>query len=387
MKTWRRLLKLLFAFGAIVLIIAVFIAIFGALAPSSRDSGGLLVTNTPFPTPASLEDYLLNFYLQQHAADIDTPASSDATPVVFSILPGELPVDVATRLQSQGLVKDPDLFLKLAKYLRVDTNIQAGEYVLKRTMKPPEILDAFQHGRAKTVTVTVRPGWRAEEIADYLATLGLQNYDKDEFLRLVKAGNFDYAFLKDRPKNATPSVEGFLFPETYNVPYDVPTATLITLMLDTFNSRVNEGTRQKAAAQKMTLYEVVALASIVEREAVVADERAVIASVFLNRIKKKMFLQADSTAQYAIGYQAATKQWWKSPVTIEELSNANSPYNTYRNPGLPPGPICNPSLASIVAAADPAQSDYLFYFSKGDGTHAFGKTFEEHQQNQQKYGK
>lgn len=387
MKTMRRLFTLIFVLVLMVLVIGVFMTIFNAFSPAPRDGDGLLVTNTPFPTPATLEDYYLNFYLQQHANDLNEPASGDATPVVFSILPGELPVDVATRLQSQGLVRDADLFMKLAKYMKVDTKIQAGEYILRRTLKPPEILDAIQHGRAKTVTVTVRPGWRAEEIAEYLATLGLQTYNKDEFLRLVKAGNYDYTFLKDRPKTASPSLEGFLFPETYNVPFDAPTATLVTLMLDTFNSRVTEATRQKAAAQKLTLYEVVTLASIVEREAVAAEERQVIASVFYNRVKKKMFLQADSTAQYAIGYQTATKQWWKTPVTIDELSNANSPYNTYRNPGLPPGPIANPSLASIVATADPAQTDYLFYFSRGDGTHAFAKTFEEHQQNQLKYGK
>jgi peptidoglycan lytic transglycosylase G len=381
------LLKLFVALAFVAVVVGSFIAIFNAFSPSSRGGDELLVTNTPFPTPSSFEDYLLSFYLQQHTGDLDAPASDDATPVVFSILPGELPADVATRLQNQGLIKDSDLFMRLAKYTQADIKIQAGEYVLRRTMKPPEILEAIQHGRAKTIIVTVRPGWRAEEIADYLSTLGLQSFSKDEFLQLVKAGNVDYAFLKDRPKGASPSVEGFLFPETYNVPYDVPTATLITLMLDTFNSRVTEATRQKAAAQKLTLYEVVTLASIVEREAVAADERPIIASVFLNRIKKKMLLQADSTAQYAIGYQTATKLWWKSPVTIDELSNVNSPYNTYRNPGLPPGPISNPSLSSINAAADPAQTDYLFYFSKGDGTHAFARTYEEHQQNQARYGK
>jgi UPF0755 protein len=279
------------------------------------------------------------------------------------------------------------LFLNLVKYEKVGTKIQAGEYVLRKTMTVDEIIDAVQHGLAKMITVTIRPGWRAEEIADYLATLGFKNYNRDQFLKLVREGKFDYAFLKDRPKNALPSLEGFLFPESYNVPYDITNDALITLMLDTFEQRVTDKTRQEIAAQKMTMLEALTLASIVEREAVVANERPIIASVFLNRIKKKMFLQSDSTAQYALGYQATTKQWWKSPVTIDELAGVNSPYNTYRNAGLPPGPICNPSLASIVAAAEPAQTEYLYFFSKGDGTHAFAKTYEEHQQNQQKYQK
>jgi UPF0755 protein len=215
----------------------------------------------------------------------------------------------------------------------------------------------------------------------------LKNYTKEQFLKLVREGKFDYAFLKDRPKTAPQGLEGFLFPETYNVPLDISNEFMITLMLDTFNSRVTDAMRQKAAAAKITLYEAVTLAAIVEREAVAANERAIIASVFWNRVKKKMLLQSDSTAQYALGYQPATKQWWKSPVTIEELVAVKSPYNTYLNPGLPPGPICNPSLASIVGAIEPAQTDYLFFYSKGDGTHVFAKTYEEHLQNQQKYQK
>jgi UPF0755 protein len=326
-------------------------------------------------------------YLQQHKDELSAPASNDPTPVQFTIAPGELPADVAARLQKQGLIKSADLFINLVKYKHVATKIQAGDYVLKRTLTMDEIVDALQHGLAKVIPITIVPGWRAEEIADYLATLSLKNYNKEDFLKLVREGKFDYAFLQDRPKGAPTSVEGFLFPETYNVPLDISTSFLITLMLDTFNSRVTDKLRQETTAAKRTLYDEVSMASIVEREAVVPSERSIIASVFWNRVSKKMYLQADSTAQYAIGYQALTKQWWKSPVTIDELSNANSAFNTYRVAGLPPGPICNPSLAAITAAIEPAQTDYLFFFAKGDGTHVFAKTYEEHLQNQTKYQK
>ena len=361
----------------------VFVYVYNLFTPNT--DGGLFVTSAGVPTPRSVEDMALYLYLQQHKDELLAPAGTDPTSVRFTISPGDLPSDIAVRLEKQGLVKSADLFLNLVRYEKVGTKIQAGEYVLRKTMTMDEIIDAIQHGLARMITVTIRPGWRAEEIADYLATRDLKNYDKDQFLKLVREGKFNYAFLKDRPRNAPPSLEGFLFPESYNVPYDITNDALITLMLDTFGQRVTDKTRQEIAAQKMTLYEAVTLASLVEREAVVTNERPIIASVFLNRIKKKMFLQSDSTAQYALGYQTATKQWWKSPVTIDELANVNSPYNTYRNMGLPPGPICNPSLASVVAAAEPAQTDYLYFFSKGDGTHAFAKTFEEHQQNQQKY--
>ena len=385
MRTLRRLFAFLFIALCVAFVCGVFLYIYNMFTPKA--DSGLFITSAGVPTPRSVEDMALYLYLQQHKDELLAPASTDPTPIRFTISLGDLPADVAASLEKQGLVKSADLFLNLVKYEKVGTKIQAGEYVLRKTMTMDEIVDAIQHGLAKMITVTIRPGWRAEEIADYLATLGLKNYNKDQFLKLVREGKFDYAFLKDRPKTASASLEGFLFPESYNVPYDITNDALITLMLDTFGQRVTDKMRQEIAAQKMTMLEALTLASIIEREAVVANERPIIASVFLNRIKKKMFLQSDSTAQYALGYQSATKQWWKSPVTIDELAGVNSPYNTYRNAGLPPGPICNASLASIVAAAEPAQTEYLYFFSKGDGTHAFGKTFEEHQLNQQKYQK
>ncbi|MCX7839425.1 MAG: endolytic transglycosylase MltG, partial [Anaerolineae bacterium] len=363
MKTLERLLAILFVVFSLLFVCGLFVYIYNTLTPKA--DGSLLVSSAPIPTPRSIEDIALYLYLQQRQDELRRPAGTDPTPVRFTISPGELPATVAARLQQQGLITNAELFLNLVKYKKVATKIQAGEYVLRKTMTMDEIIEAIQHGLARMITITIRPGWRAEEIADYLATLGLKNYQRDQFLRLVREGKFDYAFLKDRPKNALPSLEGYLFPETYNVPYDIANDTLIALMLETFGKRVSDKTRQQIAAQKMTLYEAITLASIVEREAVVANERPIIASVFLNRLKKKMFLQADSTAQYALGYQSATKQWWKSPVTIEELASVNSPYNTYRNLGLPPGPICNPSLASIVAVAEPAQTEYLFFYSKG----------------------
>lgn len=384
MKVFRRLLKFIFALIAIAVVIGAFVLIFNALAP--RSDGGLLVVSKGFPTPASVADIPLGLYLQQHQAELNTPASDDPTPVLFTILPGELPADVSIQLQNQGIIRDADLFLKLIKYEHIDTKIQAGEYVLRRSMKMDEIIEALQHGRARAVAVIVRPGWRAEEIAEYLASLGLVNFNKDKFLQSVKNGSFDYAFLRDRPRGALPTNEGFLFPETYNVPFDIPNDTLITLMLDTFNQRVTDKMRQQAASAKLTMFEVVTLASIVEREAAVPSERPVIASVYLNRLKKKLLLQADPTVQYAMGYQAASKQWWKTPITLEEYQHVDSPYNTYLHPGLPPGPICNPSLASITAVLEPAQTEYLYFVGKGDGSHVFAKTYEEHQQNLQKYG-
>jgi UPF0755 protein len=388
MKMLRDLLLFVAVLISISLVVGVFFFIYSALSPSKpeEDNGGVLVRSAPFPTAVSLEDVPLGLFLQQHQDELNTPAGNDPTPMSFTVLPGELPTDVAGHLQKQGLIKSADLFVQWVKYRHIGNKIQAGEYALKSTMTIDEIAEALQHGRAKTISVSIRPGWRAEEVADYIATLGLVNVSKDQFLAAVKSGKYDYAFLRDRPKTASASLEGFLFPETYNVPFDTSVDTLMTIILNTFDQRVTAKMRQEATASKMSMYEVMTLAAIVEREAAVASERPTIASVYLNRIKKKQFLQADPTVQYAMGYQAATKQWWKSPVTLDEYQNVNSPYNTYLHGGLPPGPICNPSLAAIQAVLEPDQTDYLFFLGKGDGSHVFAKTYDEHQQNMQKYG-
>ncbi len=385
-KMLRNMLRLLVVLIAFAMVVGVFVFIYTAMTPTNREPSGVFATGKPFPTAASFEDLPLAFYLQLKQSDLDTPAGTDATPVMFTITPGELPADVAAHLQDEGLIKDADLFVKWVKYLHVGNRIQAGDFVLRRNMALNEIIEALQHGRAKTVTFTIRPGWRAEEVAEYLQTTGLSNYSKELFLQSIKNGKSDLALLQDRSKGAPSSLEGYLFPETYNVPFDTSVDGLLTLVLGTFDQRVTDNMRKQAAASKMTLYEVVTLASIVEREAAVPSERPMIASVYLNRLKKKQLLQADPTVQYALGYQTATSKWWKSPISLDEYQNVKSPYNTYMNAGLPPGPICSPSLDSIRAVLEPAQTDYFFFLGKGDGSHVFSKTYEEHQQNMAKYG-
>jgi len=156
-------------------------------------------------------------------------------------------------------------------------------------------------------------------------------------------------------------------------------------MLDTMQSRLPIGWEGMAAAQGLSLYEVLTMASIVEREAVVPEERPLIASVYLNRLQQGMYLQADPTVQYAMGFQPDTGQWWKTPVTLEEYEGVNSPYNTYLYPGLPPGPISSPGADAILAVLQPDESPYLFFLARGDGSHIFAETFEEHQRNIQLY--
>lgn len=168
------------------------------------------------------------------------------------------------------------------------------------------------------------------------------------------------------------------------MPIQVDIGTMVDIMLNGFDSRVSAELRSDIASQGKTLFEVLTVAAIVEREAVMAEERPVIASVYLNRLKKGMYLQADPTVQYAKGYDETDERWW-GHMLQEEAVTTQSPYNTFLHPGLPPGPICNPGLAAIEAVVYPAETDYLFFYSKGDGSHAFAITYEGHLRNQAQY--
>jgi len=208
--------------------------------------------------------------------------------------------------------------------------------------------------------------------------------DQEEFILLVRDDAFHYDFLRDRPADAPRTLEGFLFPDTYQFPVNITTTSVIDVMLQNFDRRVTIEMRQQALDNGLDLFQALTLASIVEREAVVPEERPIIASVYLNRLRLGMYLEADPTVQYAKGYDSESGRWWPS-LSLEELREVESPFNTFTHPGLPPGPICSPGLASIEAVLNPAQTDYLFFHATGDGSHAFAETFEEHLENQSRY--
>ena len=331
-------------------------------------------------------DLAYAFQLQQYQDLLEKPPSNDRSEVNFTVEEGELPIDVTARLEKEGLIENADAFLLLLKCRHAAERIQAGDHVMRRNMIMDEVILSLQRGTTRGVTITIRPGWRAEQIADYLATVNLPQFDKQEFLDIVKEGGANFAFLQDRPRNGSPGLEGYLFPETYQVLQGITAPQLVNRLLSEFDQRVTPDMRAQAATQGLTLQEAITLASIVERETVKSEEAPLIASVYLNRIKAKTYLNADPTVQYAIGWVPESKQWWKTPVTLEEYQKVNSPYNTYLNPGLPPGPIAAPSMNSIQAVLNPAQSDYFYFLATGDGGHVFARTLEEQNANLGKYG-
>jgi len=371
-----RLLLFLVALGAIVVIVGGGIWYF-----QSRGQGETTIALNEVPggrEPEGVEDLALSLYLQSRAEEINEPISDDPTSISFIIQPGETAIGIGERLQEQGLITDATLFRRFLQYNGLDASLEAGEYQLRRNMTMREIAESLQNSLMVEVAITIPEGWRAEQVADLLAAENIM--DGSIFLAAVRQGDvIDHPLLADRPAGA--NLEGYLFPETYRLPAQATPEDLLTRMLDTMQARLPIGWESMAAAQGLSLYEVITLASIVEREAVVPAERPTIASVYLNRLKEGMYLQADPTVQYAMGYQPDTGQWWKTPVTLEEYENVNSPYNTYLYPDLPPGPIASPGASSIAAVLQPAQTTYLFFLGRGDGSHIFANTFEEHEQN------
>ena len=335
----------------------------------------------------TLEDYVIELYLRIQEPALLRPAGSSSTRVRFRVAPGETASQIADRLQQAGLISDANLFRLYVRREGISQNLEAGEFELSPNMNIPAIVAALQEARIQDVMVTIPEGLRAEEVSEILQQFDIT--DGDAFLAIVRSGDLasigldGYPILADRPPGA--SLEGYLFPDTYRFPLRAEPREVLRLFLDNFDLKFTPELRQEATSRGLSIYQVLTLASIVEREAVRADERPLIASVYLNRLAQGMLLNADPTVQYAMGFQPDTGRWWKTPVTLEEYNSVISPYNTYLNPGLPPGPICSPGLSAIEAVIRPAQTDYLYFVATGDGGHVFASTAEEHQANVARY--
>jgi len=335
--------------------------------------------------PEDIEDVAVGLILQARVDEINTPLSNDPASVAFTIEPGETAQSVGVRLQEMGLITDGELFRRYLSYNGLDVSIEAGDYELRRNMNMVDIGQALQKAKFEEVTITIPEGWRAEEVAEYLTEEGAM--DGGLFLDVVRSGaGIDHPLLADRPVGAT--YEGFLFPDTYRLAVNSPPEDLIRRMVDNLAGKLPANTFDLASRQGLTLFHVITLASIVEREAVHSEERPIIAGVYLNRLKPdslEPYLRADPTVQYAMGYQPETDQWWKTPVTLEEYAAVDMPYNTYLYPGLPPGPIASPGISSIVAVLEPQQTNYLYFVASENGFHVFAETFAEHQRNVEAY--
>ena len=341
---------------------------------------------TASPNLNPVEAVYLHNYLSGREADLQQPIGTGSDPVAFTIAPGEGANQIANNLAQTGLLNDAELFVNYARYYGLDSQMVAGDFLLNPQATIPDLANALTKHQTivQEITLNFLAGWRTEEMARYLEAIQPAQIDPDQFLAIVNRQRplalDDHDFLTSHPDDA--SLEGYLFPDSYTIATDTTADELVTLMLTRFGEQITPAMRQAFGAHGLSLREAIILASVVGREGVVVAERPFIAGVFLNRLAIGMPLQADPTVQYALGYQADSDTWWKNPLTWEDLQ-VDSPYNTYMIDGLPLGPIMNPSLSSLQAVAEPAESDYYFFVADcapdATGLHLFSETYEEHE--------
>ncbi|WP_051276609.1 endolytic transglycosylase MltG [Desulfovirgula thermocuniculi] len=283
--------------------------------------------------------------------------------------------EIGWLLQEKGLVRSGGAFSFYARLKGVDSQLKAGRYTFTTSMPLGELVDRLVAGEAEVRVVTIPEGFTVNQIADLLEREGLAS--RQEFLTAAANADFPYPFIKNLPPGPN-RLEGYLYPDTYYLGYNLAPQEIIEMMLSRFAQKMKELDYSRRAEQAgLTLHQAVTIASMVEREAKVDEERPLIAGVILNRLRLGMPLQVDATVQYALGTHRA-KLYYRD-------LGVNSPYNTYLFSGLPPGPIACPGEASLLAAVLPARTEYLYYVARPDGTHAFARTLEEHNANKKKY--
>lgn len=317
----------------------------------------------------------------------DAPVNGDSSPRAFEIREGQSAVEIGRALEQQGLIRSALVFRLIVQSRNAEAKLGRGTYVLGSSMTTGQIVDALLAGPATRGRVfTIPEGWRAIQVGDHLERLG---YVKaTDFLEVVakpeRVAPFNHLI------GDVPSLEGYLFPETYEIDSDAKSEAIVQRMVREFDRRMKGELRAKAQALELTLHQAVTLASIIEREAVVPEERRRISGVFHNRLRAGMPLQADATVQYALDSRdlqaAASFDFWKRDLTSEDLA-ISSPFNTYLVKELPPGPICSPGLASLEAAVTPEATDFYYFVAKGGGSHVFARTLAEHNRNVREAGK
>jgi UPF0755 protein len=297
--------------------------------------------------------------------------------------------EIGADLAELGVIRSGRQFEMLVELMGVAGLLAAGEHLLRTgssTLAAIEALTVRESG--PVVRMTFPEGIRFEEMAEIVEESGLAS--AADFLAAVERAEPPPEIAETLPPGA--NLQGYLFPDTYILPEGSTADDLVQLMIETFLVRFSAALRQSALEQGLDLHQAVTLAAIVEREAVIPEERPLIAGVFLNRINANDLIGADPTVQYAVAeldpLSVQQNGWWKRELTLEDLA-LDSPYNTRKFPGLPPGPITNPGLASLEAVANPEETDYYYFFAnakEGDGSHVFAVTQEEHDRNQQEFG-
>jgi UPF0755 protein len=333
----------------------------------------------PAPNLSLVQRISLSASLLLQADQLTEPLNRFGDEREFQIEMGESISSIVGRLWEAQLIRDPSSLRMYLQYSGKDTRIQAGTYRLSSAMSAQEIALELLDATPERVNFHILPGWRIDEISVALPTSGL-NVSQQDFMRYAITLPAGHPLTFQIPSQVT--AEGLLHPGVYDLPREITAIELISQFMDRTALALTAELQEGFTRQGLTLYEAIILASIVEREAVVDEEKPLIASVFLNRLAIGMKLDSDPTAQYALGFVSERGGWWPSPLSLADLQ-VRSPYNTYLNTGLPPTPICNPDLNSLRAVAFPAQSPYYYFRAACDnsGRHVFAETFDQHLQN------
>jgi len=299
-----------------------------------------------------------------------TPNSDSNEQIIFEVKPAETFKSVARRLEKEGLVKSAKVLEIYGRLTGAARSVRVGEYAVRKDLLPNEVLAILSSGKSVHYSITISEGLNRFEIADIVERQKLAS--RDEFLRLTR----DRQFIKELLGDDFESLEGYLFPETYYVTKYTTVRELIKNMVERFKenfARVQQVPGWSLGG--LTVHQIVTLASIIEKETGAPEERPVISSVFHNRLRKNMRLQTDPTIIYAIWNERGS---WNGSLTRADM-RFPSKYNTYLHFGLPPGPIANPGFEALKAAGAPAETDYLFFVSRNDGTHVFSRDYSQHQ--------
>ena len=318
---------------------------------------------------------LVSFYIL--IKNLLLPADpSDKTGYVQIIIPlNSTSASIAESLSENRLIKSSFAFVLYTRLKGLDSRLKAGDYLFRSNQSTPEIINQLVAGKETYRKVTIPEGYNVKQIAELLSNEKI--IAKEAFYSEINSGTFDYDFLIEYP-DVRNKMEGYLFPDTYYFGRELSPHSVVDLMLRRFAEKMQTlNYKQRAQKEGLTLHQALTIASMVEKEAKSAKERPIIAGVIENRLRRNMPLQVDATIQFALGRQ--------EPKLYYKDLEIKSPYNTYRNTGLPPGPIASPGEASLLAAVSPVKTDYLYYVAKPDGTHAFAKTLQEHTANMNKY--
>ncbi len=282
---------------------------------------------------------------------------------LFVVTKGQSFNSIANKLTDADLIRSP-WALKIAAYQSgKGKSIQAGSFQLSASMSPQDIVNNLVHGKLD-LWVTILEGWRREEIADNVEKIFRDNnltFDKAAFLTVTKGK------------------EGYLFPDTYLFPVSSDADTIASIMESTMQKKLTEADQVGIVKSGHSLHEILTMASIVEREARTDASRKKIAGILWKRVANSWPIQADATLQYIKGYSKTEQTWWPDPLAADK--ELNSPYNTYKNTGLPPGPICAPSLSSIEATIFPEESSAWYYITDTKGVMHYADTLQQHSQN------